>query len=226
MRGRATIKGTLHLKYCVAYSNNRVLCFYFDHSQVSSQLERRRWKRSLKDQNTLNIDFRAHDRWSIMYFPFFVNIVLIHIWLSTHLFPMTTLIIIPPSFLRLFRLRLRPSADSVFAPDVSFESTRGTINFPTHRVLEGTLEGKILIRPHIHLEKVHFAKVFRQNFLVWTKFYSLVINVVLKSTWALVWRGCLIVIDLNFESTQPTQDQHHLKFNFPLFDAWKKVKRK
>ena len=83
-----------------------------------------------------------------------------------------------------------------------------------------------LIRPHIHLEKVHFAKVFRQNFLAWTKFYSLVINVVLKSTWALVWRGCLIVIDLNFESTQPTQEQHYLKFNFPLLTPEKKAKRK
>ena len=139
-----------------------------------------------------------------------------HSYLAFHPFISAFWIIITPSFLRLFRLRLRPSADSVFAPDVSFESTRGTINFPTHRVLEGTLEGKILIRPHIHLEKVHFAKVFRQNFLAWTKFYSLVVNVVLKSTWALVWRGCLIVIDLNFESTQPTQDLHHLKLNFPL----------
>ncbi len=44
---------------------------------------------------------------------------------------------------RLFRLRLKRGADSVFSPDVSFESSsRGPIAFHAHRVVRGVIEGK------------------------------------------------------------------------------------
>ncbi len=47
------------------------------------------------------------------------------------------------SLCRLFRLRLKRGADSVFSPDVSFESSsRGPIAFHAHRVVRGVIEGK------------------------------------------------------------------------------------
>jgi hypothetical protein len=47
------------------------------------------------------------------------------------------------SLWRLFRLRLKRGADSVFSPDVSFESSsRGPIAFHAHRVVRGVIEGK------------------------------------------------------------------------------------
>ncbi len=52
--------------------------------------------------------------------------------------------LLPPC--RLFRLRLKRGADSVFSPDVSFESSsRGPIAFHAHRVVRGVIEGKKLL---------------------------------------------------------------------------------
>ena len=56
----------LYVCIVVIFTRVYTVNLYFGDFQVSSQLERRRWKRSLKDQNTLNIDFRAHDRWLII----------------------------------------------------------------------------------------------------------------------------------------------------------------